>query len=823
MYIKLYAKVYVDNTAFAFDDAFDYLVPQEMMNTLKKGCRVIIPFGKGDKKRQGMVRDISTTSSTPKDIKLKYIAKQVDEEPVFDDEMFKIMDFLVNTTFCTHYEAIKAILPNSYGVNIIQRYKTNSKITVDKLENYSFEDRCILDFLSSEKDQKQLNAFFEVNTDNYKKKFEELLKNGDILETSNVNKKVNDKIIKCYTLSNQYNELSDNIKLTPKQKEVTEFLSSVILANKKEICYYCGVSDGVINTLFKRGLLDIVEKEILRTPTDNCTQTQNIDEIILSEEQQQVFDDIDKLRNTNTANVALLHGVTGSGKTSIFLKLIDETIKQNKKVIMLVPEIALTPQLLKSFKSIFGKRIAVFHSNLSLGEKLDEYKRILRQEADIVIGTRSAIFSPLKNIGLIIMDEEGESSYKSDSNPRYHAREVAKLRILQHNALLLLASATPSIESYYKACNGIYKLFSLTNRYNNNPLPDVYIVDRSQEEKDANLFTISRTLKEEIERNLENKEQTILFINRRGYNTVASCMDCGEPIKCYKCDIPMTYHKANGYLMCHYCGHSRKFEKVCPTCKSNRIRLSGQGTQKIEDELNSLFPKAKILRMDTDSTYSKHSYAKNFEDFDNQKYDILLGTQMIAKGLDFPNVTLVGVIDADSGLYSLDFRGVERVFSLITQVVGRSGRALKSGRAFIQTYNPNNTVINLASQQNYVGFYNDEIVNRSILKYPPYCDICIVTFSGLKEERVDNASYTFLAILKNEIEKYDGEIPLQVLQPIKPSVYRLNEKFRQKVIIKCKCNNKFRKYLRECLKLTGKNKNFRNITITVDINGDINS
>lgn len=823
MCVKLYAKVYVDNTAFAFDDVFDYLVPQELVDTLQVGCRVIVPFGKGNTKRQAMVREISINNSTPKDLKLKYILKQVDENPVFDDEMFKIMDFLVNTTFCTYYEAIKAILPNSYGVILNQKYKINGNITEDDLQNYSYEQRCLLEFLLKEKNEKQLELFFEQNSDINKKIFQDLIKTGDILEISDIDKKVNDKVMKYYTLSDQYNMLIDNIKLTPKQKEVANFLSSVVLANKKEICYYCGVSDGVLNTLVKRGLVDIIEKEILRTPSTEYKETQSIDDICLSQEQQQVFEDIDNLRNSGEANVALLHGVTGSGKTSVFLKLIDKTISQKKQVIMLVPEIALTPQLLKSFKAIFGKKIAVFHSNLSLGEKLDEYKRILRQEVDIVIGTRSAIFSPLKNIGLIIMDEEGESSYKSDANPRYHAREVAKLRILRHKALLLLASATPSIESYYKACNGTYKLFTLSNRYNNIALPEVYIVDRSQEEKDANIFTISRILKDEIQNNLDNKEQTILFINRRGYNTVASCMDCGEAIKCYKCDVPMTYHKANGYLMCHYCGHSRKFERVCPNCKSNRIRLSGQGTQKIEDELKSLFPDAKILRMDTDSMYSKHSYTKNFEDFANQKYDILIGTQMIAKGLDFPNVTLVGVIDADSGLYSLDFRGVEKVFSLITQVVGRSGRALKSGRAFIQTYNPNNPVINLASQQNYVEFYNSEIVNRSVLKYPPYCDICIITFSGLKEDRVDNAVLSFLAILRNEIEKYDGSIPVQVLQPIKPSVYRLNEKFRQKIIIKCKCNNKFRKYLKECLKLTSKNKYFRNITMTVDINGDINS
>lgn len=825
MCTKLYAKVYIDNTSFAFDGVFDYLVPYELINTLKKGCRVIVPFGIGDKKRQAMVRDITDINSTPKDknIRLKYIIKQIDENPIFDDEMFKIMDFLVNTTFCTNYEAIKTILPNSYSVNLIEKYKINKKITQDKLAHYSDEDRRLLEFLSCERDEKQLNNFLKSNLDIDKNNFKRLLKDGDIIEISDIGKKVNDKTMRYYAISEKFKLLENDLKLTPKQREVTQFLSSDILASKKEISYFCGVSDGVINTLVKRGLLDIVEKEVLRTDTQKYIQKNNIEDVTLSEEQQKVFDDINDLIKENTANVALLYGVTGSGKTSVFLKLIDETIKNNKKVIMLVPEIALTPQLLKNFKSFFGKRISVFHSNLSLGEKLDEYKRISRQDADIVIGTRSAVFSPLKNIGLIIMDEEGESSYKSDSNPRYHAREVAKLRILHHNALLLLASATPSIESYYKACNGIYKLFTLKHRYNNISLPDVYIVDRSQEEKDANVFTISRTLKDEIDRNLKNNEQTILFINRRGYNTVASCMDCGEAINCYKCDVAMTYHKANGYLMCHHCGYSRKFEKICPSCKSNKIRLSGQGTQKIEDELKYLFPDAKILRMDTDSTYSKHSYAKNFDDFANQKYDILVGTQMIAKGLNFSNVTLVGVIDADSGLYSLDFRGVEKVFSLITQVVGRSGRAYKSGRAFIQTYNPNNRVISLASEQNYVDFYNDEIVNRKLLKYPPYCDMCVISFSGLREERVDNAVYSFLSILKNQIEKYDEKIPVQVLNPIKPSVYKLNEKFRQKIIIKCKFNRNFRKYIRECLKLIYNDKNFRNITVSVDINGDINS
>lgn len=817
---KLYAKVYVDNTSYTFDDAFDYLVPEELTTTLKKGCRVLVPFGRGDKKRQGMVVNIAFDVDIPKDIKLKYITKQIDDTPVFTDEMFKMMDFLVNTTFCTHYEAIKAILPNAYGVLIKTKYVANQ--TVD-INDYSDKEQKLLSFLHINKDESEVIEFISQNDDLNENILNKLLKNNDILKIENLDRKVNDKTINCYALSDTYFVIGDSVKFTPKQKEVISFLENVMIATKKEICYFCGVTEGVLKTLIKRGLLKQVKREVLRTENKGVDEKIDIKDIKLSDEQQTIFDSLNDLRKQNKPNVALLHGVTGSGKTSVFIKLIDKTINDNKKALMLVPEISLTPQLLKKFKSIFGNKIAVFHSNLSLGEKLDEYKRILRGKVDIVIGTRSAVFLPLEHIGLIVMDEEAESSYKSDANPRYHAREVAKFRIIHHNAMLLLASATPSIESYYKANIGVYSLFSMKNRYNDIPLPDVYIVDRTKEEKDANIYAISRILKDEIQKNLENNEQTILFINRRGFNTVASCLDCGEVIKCHKCDVPMTYHKANGYLMCHYCGHSKKFKNHCSKCKGHRINLTGIGTQKIEEELKTLFDNARILRMDTDSTNSKYSYEKYFDDFKNHKYDILIGTQMIAKGLDFPNVTLVGVVDADSGLYSLDFRGAEKVFSLITQVVGRSGRANKLGRAFIQTYNAENEVLSFASSQNYKAFYDDEIENRKFLKYPPFCDICIISFSGIKEERVDNASQYFLGILREVIEKYNGKLPLEVSSPIKPSIYKLNQKYRQKIIIKTKFTSKFRTYLKECLKLTAKNKYFSNIKITVDINGDINA
>ena len=461
------------------------------------------------------------------------------------------------------------------------------------------------------------------------------------------------------------------------------------------------------------------------------------------------------------------------------------------------------------------------HSNLSLTQRLNEYKRVKNGQARIVVGTRSAVFAPMQNIGLFIIDEEGERTYKSESSPRYNAKEIAKKRCLNHNAVVLMASATPSIESYCYAKKGRYKLFEIERRYAQNNLPAVEMVDLATDGFYGNSTIFSERLVEEINYNLEKKEQVILLLNRRGYHTYISCSDCKEPLVCPNCSIPLTYHKTNKRLICHYCDYSTEMTDKCPKCNSEHLRLTGIGTQKVEDEVATLFPNARILRMDADTTYSRHAYERNFKAFENKEYDIMLGTQMIAKGLDFPDVTLVGVLSIDKALFAGDFRSYERTFSLVTQVVGRCGRGDKQGRAIIQTFVPEHYVLNLAAEQNYKAFYEQEITARKALVYPPFCDICVIEFSSPIEKCADTASRAFLGLISNSINSGQINVPIRVLGPTKCIYEKINGKYRYRIIIKCKNNQMFRDYIGNIYKTAFKMKEFANVQTTIDINGDI--
>jgi primosomal protein N' (replication factor Y) len=500
------------------------------------------------------------------------------------------------------------------------------------------------------------------------------------------------------------------------------------------------------------------------------------------------------------------------------MKLIEQCFKDGKGTILMVPEIALTTQLIKIFVSRFGESVAVFHSGLSIGERLDEYKRVARGEAKIVLGTRSAVFAPFKNIGLIVMDEEQESSYKSQQNPRYHAIEVAKYRCKCHNALLLLSSATPSLESRYMAEKGIYNLVTLTKRYGASQLPRVSVVDMNEESAVGNTSNFSTLLKELLGENLINKKQSILLLNRRGYNTFVSCRSCGQVVSCPNCSISMTYHSANNRLMCHYCGYSVNFNDECPDCHNHSLKLSGAGTQKAEQELMEIFPNARVLRMDADATMTKSSYETKLTAFANGEYDILVGTQMVAKGLDFPNVTLVGVLNADQMLYSDDFRSYEKTFSLLTQVVGRSGRGEAKGVAVIQTFTPENAVIDLASKQDYNTFYNGEIQLRKVMLYPPFADICLIGFSGVNEGATLKCTTYFQNRLIQLVKEKYSSMPLRVLGPSKASVYKVSNKYRYKIILKCRNTAEFRSAVTTMLKEFSTHKEFKKINITVDMN-----
>lgn len=625
--------------------------------------------------------------------------------------------------------------------------------------------------------------------------------------------KIKDKSTKMIRLSE---DSTPPIKLTPKQQSVYELLCDVGSAGVSEVCEFCSVGKGVLDNLVKYGICEYFEKEVYRTPYKNVSENGEMSPINLSEVQQNAFNTYLKLMDTG--GTGLLYGVTGSGKTQVYLKLIDEAISRGKDVIVLVPEISLTPQMLYIFHSRYGKKVALMHSGLSIGERTDEYKRADRGEAKIIVGTRSAVFAPVHNLGLIVMDEEQEHTYKSERTPRYNARDVANFRCRYNNALFLMTSATPSVESYSAAVKGKYVLCEINERYGDSKLPEIVTVDMKKEIAQGNKSPISKTLQSLIADNLDKHKQTILLINRRGYNTFIACNSCGHVITCPNCSISLTYHSYNNRLMCHYCGYSKPLDNVCPECGKNSIRYSGYGTQRIENELERLFPDASVLRMDADTTSAKFSHQKLFDAFSRGDYDILIGTQMVAKGLDFPNVTLVGVVNADNSLYDESYLANERSFDLITQVVGRSGRRAEAGKAVIQTINPYNDVIEYASKQDYKSFFANEIQLRKLLTYPPFCDIYFISFICENENKAALCAKSFFENLV-ELNKTDYvNEKLIVLGPSPSKISKLKNNYRYGLTLKCKNSKSVRKMLNDILKNIGKIKEYKSVSVSVDLN-----
>lgn len=625
--------------------------------------------------------------------------------------------------------------------------------------------------------------------------------------------KIKDKSTKMIRLSEGSTQ---PVKLTPKQQSVYELLCDVGSAGVSEVCEFCSVGKGVLDNLVKYGICEFFEKEVYRTPYKNVSENGEMSPINLSEVQQNAFNTY--LKMMDTGGTGLLYGVTGSGKTQVYLKLIDEAISRGKDVIVLVPEISLTPQMLYIFHSRYGKKVAVMHSGLSIGERTDEYKRADRGEAKIIVGTRSAVFAPVHNLGLIVMDEEQEHTYKSERTPRYNTRDVANFRCRYNNALFLMTSATPSVESYSAAVKGKYVLCEINERYGDSKLPEIVTVDMKKEIAQGNKSPISKTLQSLIADNLDKHKQTILLINRRGYNTFIACNSCGHVITCPNCSISLTYHSYNNRLMCHYCGYSKLLDNVCPECGKNSIRYSGYGTQRIEDELERLFPEASVLRMDADTTSAKFSHQKLFDAFSRGDYDILIGTQMVAKGLDFPNVTLVGVVNADNSLYDESYLANERSFDLITQVVGRSGRRAEAGKAVIQTINPYNDVIEYASKQDYKSFFANEIQLRKLLTYPPFCDIYFISFICEDENKAALCAKSFFENLV-ELNKTDYvNEKLIVLGPSPSKISKLKNNYRYGLTLKCKNSKSVRKMLNDILKNIGKIKEYKSVSVSVDLN-----
>lgn len=805
------AMVALSGAAYSYDKLYSYSV--EEFPHAAAGMRVLVSFGRGGNSRIGLIVRMGEISS--KEHKIKPLLQIMDSEPVLSDEMLDLLEWLKENTFCTYFDALGALLPAGLKLRICAGYEILEPPPDVPLEKAEEE---LLTRMKRAKSRLAKSKCIEFSPEIL---INSLISKGFISETYTAERGINDSTIKMLRLSGKYTSNSENFMLTPSQKKIVNLLLENGSLSVKEACYMAGVTRAVVTNLLKSGAVQEYEQENLRIP---LTGEKGIgtNSIILSEHQQTVFDSIASNLDAVTprAEAFLLHGITGSGKTSIFAKLAGRVLESGRQVLFLIPEISLTPQTVAYFMSLFGDTVAVMHSSLTLSRRLDEYKRVKRGEAGIVVGTRSAVFAPLDNIGLIIIDEEGESSYKSESSPRYSTVSVARHRCRVHNATLLLASATPSIDSYYLAQKGVYNLLELNCRYSGAPLPSVKIIDMSFERQNGNYSCFSETLIDEVNSNISRGEQSILLLNRRGYNTSVTCADCSKIIFCNNCSIPLTYHRTNESLMCHYCGFVCGSSK-CPECGGERLRPSGTGTQRLEEELSIFFPDARILRMDADTAINAFAYEQKFRDFADGKYDILLGTQMIGKGLNFPNVTLVGVLSVDKSLFYGDFRSYERTFSLIAQVVGRGGRSDKVGRALLQTFMPDHYVLQLASMQDYRRFYNEEISLRRTLVYPPICDICVIGISGVLDKDASDASAAIIKLLKDKIIKEKPTFPLRVLGPVKAAHEKINGKYRYRIIIKCKNNYELRSFISSILIAAGKNKSVARCSIFADINGDI--
>ena len=744
--------VAVSNATFHFDKLYTYAVMPAQQDAVRLGSMVLVPFGRGSRARMGVVL---ACDAEPESSKLKYLFDVAPASACLTPELLKLVYFLKERTFCTYYEAVKAVIP--YGA----QYKP--AVAADGVTPVL---------------QKQLTRHTENS----------------------------------YQLAG---ELPAKPKPTAKQLAAVALLSGGPRTQGE--LEEKGISRAVLDNLCTKGVLACTR--VNRSIDLYASIPLQNEPIVLTEEQQAAYGALLPHLEDTAPHSALLYGVTGSGKTLVFLKLIERCLQLGRKALVLVPEISLTPQMILRLKSQFGRRVAVQHSALNHTERLLQWQMIQDGGADIVVGTRSAIFSPLENIGLVIIDEEQEHTYRSESAPRYSAHEVARQRAAENGALLLLASATPSTESYFAAQKGRTQLVRLTKRYGGNPLPSVQIVDMRAELASGNPREISLALEDAIRRNLEAHKQTILLLNRRGYQTVAQCEDCREVLKCPKCSVPMVYHKASHKLLCHYCGSQMAPPpQNCPAC-GGKLQYRGFGTQKAEEELAKLFPEARILRMDQDSTAAKDAHEKLLARFADHEYDIMVGTQMVAKGLDFEDVTLVGVLGIDSLLFAQGFRAYETVFSLITQVVGRSGRAKDPGFAIIQTTDPDNPVLNLAAAQDYDAFFEQEIAYRRLGLYPPFCGLCVIGFAGGKEIEVARAAARFSALLGQQAAR-QPDLPLRVLGPTPGNIEKINDTYRYKLTIKCRNDRRFRDLVRETLGLYEQEKLPSKASVVVDLHSD---
>lgn len=809
--MPLLAQVAVENTVYHFDKLFSYEIPCPLANLITPGIRVLVPFGSGNRERVGMV--FSLGEGAPPGI--KQIREALDKEPVLSQEMLELALWMKERYYCTLYEAVKLMIPVGSHLHLKDSYLLNSDFKDFDREGYSPVAWQVILLLRKEGKAVSLEKLAEklgITPDC--PALQELLDKGIVCKVNMAASKIKDAVSKMVRPVPGYSG-----KLTPRQKDVYQTLLDAGEASEKELCYFTGASSSVIRALADKGAAEIFEYEVYRRPEFPAAADGEEQDLILSPQQQAVLEQlINEYDQTDGKRCSLLYGVTGSGKTSVFLKLIQYVREKGKDVIVMVPEISLTAQTISRFQKIFGDSVAVFHSGLSLGERMDEWKRVRRGEAGIVVGTRSAVFAPVNDLGLIVIDEEQEHTYKSESSPRYDAREAARYRCMQKNAFCLLSSATPSVESCWMAQRKQYGFHKLDTRFGAAILPEVQLVDMNGEAFPGDDSVIGPTLSQQLLENFERGKQSIILLNRRGYHTFVSCRTCGEVISCPNCSISLTYHSANQRLMCHYCGYSTPVTGKCPSCGSESLVFRGVGTQRAEEQLNRLMPDARVLRLDADSVAARYSLEKKLNEFSKGEYDVMIGTQMVAKGLNFENVTLVGVLSADQSLYSDDFRSNERTFDLLTQVVGRAGRGKYPGKAVIQTFAPENRVLYLAARQDYFEFYKQELTYRKALLYPPFVDILIIGFVGSSESQVREGAKCFLSMLTELAAGEYPELPLRVLSPSPAAVAKVSGKYRYKLLIKCRHTAKMRRMTAKLLVSFALQKEYQQVTAYADPN-----
>ena len=818
-----YANVHLLDSPYFLDNGYDYYIPNELRDTITRGSFVTVPFGTSNRGTVGIVTELKAAPQVQRE-RCKPILYLCDDRLTLSDEMMSLAHFIKEQTLCTFGEAIKAIMPSSLISHVAEIYSPcpdfeGDLSALDERTQAVYEEisekGCIRSALLIRK--------FGVECVTSLKKLREcgaIFRNYELRESG-------DKTENCYSLSVPRDDAERICNGSAKRFGVRSAMHVEIIRtlidtpmSESELIAATGASRAQIKAVVDKGLVSRSQSRIDRGSLDAYIGTPK--RIELSEEQQSALDTLSALADTREPRAALLHGVTGSGKTCVMMKLIDRTLEAGRGVIVLLPEISLTPQTLTLFCSRYGKRVAVIHSALSAGERFDTYNNIKTGKTDVVIGTRSAVFAPLRDLGLIIIDEEQEHTYKSDMDPKYHAKDIARFRCTYNGALMLLASATPSIDSYRRAEEGKYTLVKLTQRFGEAKLPRVTVCDMRPELSAGNTSPIGSLLARKLVENKAAGGQSILFLNRRGYNNFLSCRSCGEAIKCPECSVSMTYHTVGrgyelGELRCHWCGRRIEPPTECPSCHSPHIAKMGYGTQRIEQELSLLLPDAKILRMDTDSASSKGAYEEMLGTFRDHKADILLGTQMVTKGHDFPDVTLVGVLLADASLYLDDYRANERTFAMLTQVIGRAGRANMKGEAIIQTNNPDNECIRLACAQDYEAFYRTEIKLRKLLVFPPYCDVAALTLTCTDERDLMVASALLSKTIKDLSEHDYSHVPLLTFGPFEAPVYKVDGKFRMRMIAKCRLNRDSRALFGELLcRFSQASK--RTVSLSIDLN-----